>query len=71
VRWAALVRAGCPLWVKSRHRIASRVMSVIPADIHERGLHVRLVPIADITRHRANVSSEAVAAGAIRALEWD
>ena len=33
----------------SRH---VRVMSVIPlkADIHQRGLHVRLVPIADIGR---------------------
>jgi hypothetical protein len=32
----------------SRH---VRVMSVIPlkADIHQRGLHVRLVPLADIT----------------------
>jgi len=29
------------------------------------------VPIADITRHRANVSSEAVAAGAITAFERD
>ena len=33
----------------SRH---GRVMSVIPvkADIHQRGLHVRLVPLADIAQ---------------------
>jgi hypothetical protein len=39
-------RAVCPLWVKIRHR----VMSVIPlkADIHECGLHARLVPRTDV-----------------------
>jgi hypothetical protein len=36
------------LWVMSRHRINVRVMSVIllKADIHQRGVHVRLVPLA-------------------------
>ena len=37
------------LWVMSRHRVSSALI-VIPlkADIHERGLHVRFVPKADI-----------------------
>ena len=40
----------CPLWVKSRHRVTVRIMSVLflKADIHKRGLHVRQVPEADV-----------------------
>jgi hypothetical protein len=36
-----------------------RVMSVIPlkADIHQHGLHVRLVPLADIVRERSTGGS--------------
>jgi hypothetical protein len=44
------LRAACLLWVINTSRDV-RVMSVIPlkADIHLRGLHVCLVPEADIT----------------------
>ena len=35
----------------SRHRVSSACVSVFPlkADIHQRGLHVRFVPIADLS----------------------
>jgi hypothetical protein len=43
------LRAAGPLWVMSRHRVSVRVMSVISlrAEIHQSGLHVRFVPLAD------------------------